>query len=81
MGVFSFFSHKNVTKKLTTMSKNPAFSQKVFEDWLRIPERQELFAGLPLTRKYNLWEMQQQRKRTLLPRQRDASRSPILQGY
>ena len=29
------------------MSKNPAFSQNVLEDWLRLPERQELFAGLP----------------------------------
>ena len=45
--VFSVsFSHKNVIKKLTTMSKNPAFSQKVLKDWLRLPERQELFAGL-----------------------------------
>ena len=31
---------------MTTMSKNPAFSQKVVEDWLRLPEKQELFAGL-----------------------------------
>ena len=28
------------------MSKNPAFSQKILEDWLTLPERQELFAGL-----------------------------------
>ena len=40
------FSHKNVIKKLMTMSKNPAFSQKLLEDRLRLPERQELFAGL-----------------------------------
>ena len=32
---------------LMTMSKNPALSQKVLENWLRLPERQELFAGLP----------------------------------
>ena len=45
--VFSVsFSHKNVIKKLKTMSKNPAFSHKVLEDWLRLPERQEVFAGL-----------------------------------
>ena len=31
---------------LMTVSKNPALSQKVLEDWLRLPERQELFAGL-----------------------------------
>ena len=31
---------------LMTMSKNPALSQKVLEDWLRLPERQDLFAGL-----------------------------------
>ena len=31
---------------LITLSKNPAISQKVFEDQLRVPERQELFAGL-----------------------------------
>ena len=31
---------------LMTMSKNHALSQKVLEDWLRLPERQELFAGL-----------------------------------
>ena len=37
---------KNVINKLTTMSKNPAFSQKFSEDWLTLPERQELFAGL-----------------------------------
>ena len=48
LGVFSVsFSHKNVIKKLTTMSKNPVFSQKVLENWLRLPERQKLFAGLP----------------------------------
>ena len=48
--VFSVsFSHKNVIKKLTTKSKNHAVSQKVLEDWLRLPERQELFAGLILT--------------------------------
>ena len=35
------------------MSKNPAFSQKVLEDWLRLPERQELFAGLDLTFQMN----------------------------
>ena len=28
------------------MSKNPVFSQKILEDWLMLPERQELFAGL-----------------------------------
>ena len=32
-----------------TKSKNHAVSQKVLEDWLRLPERQELFAGLILT--------------------------------
>ena len=32
---------------LMTMSENPALLQKVLEDWLRLPERQELFAGLP----------------------------------
>ena len=31
---------------LMTMSKNPALSQKVLENWLRLPESQELFAGL-----------------------------------
>ena len=31
---------------LMTLSKNPALLQKVFEDWLRLPERQDLFAGL-----------------------------------
>ena len=46
-GVFSFIFSKNVINKLTTMSKNPAFSQKILEDWLTLPERQELFAGLP----------------------------------
>ena len=30
------------------MSKNSAFSQQVLEDWLRLPEKQELFAGLEL---------------------------------
>ena len=45
-GVFSFIFSKNVINKLTTMSKNPAFSQKILEDWLTLPERQELFAGL-----------------------------------
>ena len=30
------------------MSKNPALLQKVLEDWLRLQERQELFAGLPI---------------------------------
>ena len=34
---------------LMTMSKNPALLQKVLEDWLRLPERQELFAGLMST--------------------------------
>ena len=34
---------------LMTMSKNPALSQKVLEDWLRLPERQDLFPGLPIT--------------------------------
>ena len=40
------FTHKIVINKLIIMSKNPALLQKVFEDWLRLPERQELFAGL-----------------------------------
>ena len=31
---------------LMTMSKIHALLQKVLEDWLRLPERQELFAGL-----------------------------------
>ena len=31
---------------LVTMLKNPALLQKVLEDWLRLPKRQELFAGL-----------------------------------
>ena len=44
--VFNFIFSKNVINKLTTMSKNPAFSQKILEDWLTLPERQELFAGL-----------------------------------
>ena len=30
-----------------TMSKIPALSQKVLAEWLRMPERQELFPGLP----------------------------------
>ena len=30
---------------LMTMSKNSTLSQEVLEDWLRLPERQELFAG------------------------------------
>ena len=34
---------------LMTMSKNPTLLQKVLEDWLRLPERQELFAGLAHT--------------------------------
>ena len=34
---------------LMTMSKNPALSQKVLENWLRLPESQELFAGLQLS--------------------------------
>ena len=33
---------------LMTMSKNPALSQKVLQDWLRMPERPELFAGLTI---------------------------------
>ena len=33
---------------LMTMSKIPALSQKVLAEWLRMPERQELFPGLPL---------------------------------
>ena len=33
---------------LMTMSKNPALSQKVLENWLRLPESQELFAGLAM---------------------------------
>ena len=28
------------------MSKNPAVWQKILGDWFRLPERQELFAGL-----------------------------------
>ena len=28
------------------MSRNPALLQEVLEDWLRLPKRQELFAGL-----------------------------------
>ena len=31
---------------LMTMTKNPTLLQKVLEDWLRLPERQELFSGL-----------------------------------
>ena len=31
---------------LRTVSKNPALSQKILEDWLKLPESQELFAGL-----------------------------------
>ena len=31
---------------LMTVSKNLALSQKILEDWLRLPESQELFAGL-----------------------------------
>ena len=31
---------------LMTMSKIPALSQKVLAEWLRLPERQELFPGL-----------------------------------
>ena len=30
-----------------TVSKNPALSQKILEDLLRLPESQELFTGLP----------------------------------
>ena len=33
---------------LMTMSKIPALSQKVLAEWLRMPERQELFPGLNL---------------------------------
>ena len=33
---------------LMTMSKFPALSQKVLAEWLRMPERQELFPGLVL---------------------------------
>ena len=46
---------------LLTMSKNPALSQKVLENWLRLPERQELFAGLEYNgiggsvTKYKIW--------------------------
>ena len=43
------FSHKNVIKKLTTMSKNPAFSQKVWEDWPRLPNFKGRFLGLTTT--------------------------------
>ena len=32
---------------MMTMSRNPAMSQKFLENWLRLPESQELFAGLP----------------------------------
>ena len=54
--VFSvFFSHKNIIKKLATMSKNLAFSQKVLEDLLRLPERQDLFAGLGGVRSYSVF--------------------------
>ena len=35
--------HKLILMK---MSKNHALLQKLYEDWLRLPERQELFAGL-----------------------------------
>ena len=31
---------------LMTVSKNLALSQKILEDWLRLPESQELLAGL-----------------------------------
>ena len=37
---------------LMTMSKNPALLQKVLENWLRLPESQELFAGLVVSSKY-----------------------------
>ena len=30
---------------LMTTLKNPTLLQKVLEDWLRLPERQELFEG------------------------------------
>ena len=30
------------------MSKNPALWLKILEDWFRLPERQELFAGLEM---------------------------------
>ena len=33
---------------MMTMSKIPALSQKVLAEWLRMPERQELFPGLPI---------------------------------
>ena len=37
-------------KKFLKMSKNPELSQKISWDWFRLPERQELFAGLPDTK-------------------------------
>ena len=37
----------NTSTTFLTMSKNPALSQKILGDWFRLPERQELFAGLP----------------------------------
>ena len=32
-----------------TMSINHAISQKILEDWFRLPERQDLFAGLDIS--------------------------------
>ena len=37
---------------LMTVSKNPALLQKILEDWLRLPESQEIFAGLVTGRNF-----------------------------
>ena len=37
---------------LMTMSKIPALLQKVLAQWLRLPEKQELFPGLPMSKVY-----------------------------
>ena len=49
-----------------TMSKNPVLLQKVLENWLRLPERQELFAGVQLHHDIGWWVMYLDKGKTVL---------------